>query len=120
MVVERTAVGPGDHVLELACGTGNAAVQAAQAGATVTGLDLVPEMLDAARGRAAKAGVRLDLVEGDAEALPFADGSFDFLTMGYALRHVMDLETTFREYYRVLRPGGRFGIRRAWLEIAGA
>jgi demethylmenaquinone methyltransferase/2-methoxy-6-polyprenyl-1,4-benzoquinol methylase len=49
-------------------------------------------------------------VQGRAEALPFPDASFDFLTMGYALRHVADLEAAFREYHRVLRPGGRLLI----------
>jgi demethylmenaquinone methyltransferase/2-methoxy-6-polyprenyl-1,4-benzoquinol methylase len=49
-------------------------------------------------------------VQGRAEAMPFPDNSFDFLTMGYALRHVADLDTTFREYRRVLKPGGRLLI----------
>jgi SAM-dependent methyltransferase len=76
-IVERTAIGPGDDVLDVACGTGNAAIAAAQAGGHVTGVDLTPALMDQAAARAAELGVDITLVEGDAEALPFADASFD-------------------------------------------
>ena len=62
----------------------------------------------------ARADVAIDAVQGAAEQLPFADASFDFLSMGYALRHVTDLRGVFAEYARVLRPGGRVCV----LEIA--
>jgi ubiquinone/menaquinone biosynthesis C-methylase UbiE len=110
VVVERTAAGPGDRVLDVACGSGNAAVQAAQAGATVTGLDLVPELLAAARRRAEKAGVQLDLVEGDAEALPFADGSFDVVLSTFGVMFAPRHAVVAAELVRVLRPGGRLGL----------
>jgi ubiquinone/menaquinone biosynthesis C-methylase UbiE len=90
-VVERAGVEAGMHVLDVACGTGNAAMPAARAGAQVTGLDLVPELLNAGREKAAVAGVEIDWVEGDAEELPFEDGAFDrvFSTFGhmFAPRH---------------------------------
>ena len=69
---------------------------------TITCLDPSEGMLAVARKKLAAT-----FVQGRAEALPFPDNSFDFLTMGYALRHVLDLETTFREYRRVLKPGGK-------------
>jgi SAM-dependent methyltransferase len=109
-VVERAGVGPGMRVLDVACGTGNAAIPAARAGAEVTGLDLVPELLDAGRAKAAAEGVEVNWVEGDAEALPFEDGTFDrvFSTFGhmFAPRH----RDTADEMARVCREGGVIGI----------
>src|SRR5690348_15224110 len=67
-------VRPGDRVLDVAAGTGNAAIPAARAGANVVACDLTPELLDAGRARAAAQGVTLEWREADAEALPFADG----------------------------------------------
>jgi ubiquinone/menaquinone biosynthesis C-methylase UbiE len=109
-VVERVGVAPGSDVLDVACGAGNAAIPAAQAGADVTGLDLVPELLAAGADRAAKTGVEITWVEGDAEALPFEEGSFDrvFSTIGhmFAPRH----RQTADEMARVCRKGGVIGI----------
>ena len=92
-------------VLDLATGTGIVARAAAElAGAErVTGLDPSAGMLDQARRQGP-----LRYVQGFAEKLPFRSRAFDFLSMGYALRHVADLRTTFREAHRVLRPGGKF------------
>lgn len=104
-VQERHGLKRGARVLDVACGTGLVAVEAAKilGGAeNITCLDPSEGMLAVARTKLAAT-----FVQGRAEALPFADDSFDFLTMGYALRHVTDLETTFREYHRVLRPGGK-------------
>jgi demethylmenaquinone methyltransferase/2-methoxy-6-polyprenyl-1,4-benzoquinol methylase len=98
----------GDHVLDVASGTGLVAIAAAKILGTaenITCLDPSEGMLAVARKKLAAR-----FVQGRAEALPFADNSFDFLTMGYALRHVTDLETTFREYRRVLKPGGKLLI----------
>ena len=77
LVVARAEIGPGMTVLDVACGTGNAALPAARAGAQVTGLDLAPKLLEQGRAKAEAAGVELEWVEGDAEELPFKDGSFD-------------------------------------------
>ena len=78
-VIDVAAIEPGMTVLDVATGTGNAAIRAAKAGATVTGLDITPELFDVARGYAEEAGLSIEWVEGDAEALPFADASFDRL-----------------------------------------
>lgn len=104
-VQRRHGLKPGQHVLDVACGTGLVAAEAAKilGGAeTITCLDPSAGMLAEARKKLAAT-----FVQGRAEALPFPAGSFDFLTMGYALRHVTSLEAAFREYHRVLRPGGR-------------
>jgi len=108
----RAGLAPGMAALDVACGTGVLAKHAQDIvgadganGRTIgqaIGLDLSTGMLRQAAAR----GVRR-LVRGRAEALPFPDERFDLLSMGYALRHVNDLRTTFREYRRVLRPGGR-------------
>jgi demethylmenaquinone methyltransferase / 2-methoxy-6-polyprenyl-1,4-benzoquinol methylase len=104
-VQQRHGLKPGHAVLDVACGTGLVAVEAAKilGGAeNITCLDPSEGMLAVARTK-----LPARFVQGRAEALPFPDQSFDFLTMGYALRHVTDLTTTFREYHRVLRPGGK-------------
>lgn len=104
-VQQRHGLKPGHHVLDVACGTGLVAMEAAKILGTAENITC----LDPSAGMLAVARTKLPakFVQGRAESLPFPDNSFDFLTMGYALRHVTDLETTFREYRRVLRPGGR-------------
>lgn len=109
-LVQRIGIGRGEDVLDVACGTGNAAIRAAQAGGRVVGVDLTPELFEAGRREAADAGVEIEWVEGDAEALPFDDASFDVVlsTFGamFAPRHAV----TAAELARVLRPGGRLGM----------
>jgi SAM-dependent methyltransferase len=109
-VVDRTGVEPGMRVLDVACGTGNAALPAARAGARVTGLDLVPELLEAGRAGADAAGLEVEWVEGDAEQLPFEDDSFErvFSTFGhmFAPRH----RRTADEMARVCRAGDVIAI----------
>ena len=112
-VVARAGVSDGDDVLDVACGTGNASIPAAEAGAKVTGLDLTPELFDGARRRAAKAGVELELVDGDAEDLPFPDESFDVVVSTFGCMFAPDHRRAANEIARVLRPGGRLGIA-AW------
>jgi ubiquinone/menaquinone biosynthesis C-methylase UbiE len=113
-VVARAAIEPGVTVLDVACGAGNAAIQAAKAGARTTGLDLAPGLLAQGRAKAGRAGVEADWVEGDAESLPFADGSFDRVlsTFGhmFAPRHQLVAD----EMMRVCRPGGRI-VTATWL-----
>jgi SAM-dependent methyltransferase len=110
LLVERTELTAGTRVLDVACGAGNAALAAAQEGAVVTGLDLVPELLEAGRARAERAGVDIEWVEGDAESLPFDDASFERVlsTFGhmFAPRH----RPTADEMARVCREGGIVGI----------
>src|SRR5436190_6690453 len=76
-LVEACGIGAGMRVLDVAAGTGNAAIPAAQLGAEVTASDLTPELLDAGRKRAEAAGAELEFAVADAEHLPFADASFD-------------------------------------------
>jgi demethylmenaquinone methyltransferase/2-methoxy-6-polyprenyl-1,4-benzoquinol methylase len=99
---------PGAHLLDVACGTGLVAVEAAKILGTadhITCLDPSAGMLALAQSKLAA-----HFVPGRAERMPFADHSFDFLTMGYALRHVTNLEEAFQEYRRVLKPGGKLLI----------
>jgi SAM-dependent methyltransferase len=97
----------GERVLDLGCGTGNAAVAAARAGAAVTALDPAPRLLDVARERLAAEGADAEVVLGDAQNLPFADDSFDIVLSVFALIFVPDPERGIAETLRVLRPGGR-------------
>lgn len=103
--LKRAGVGAGSVMLDVACGTGQVTL-AGQAlvgeQGQVIGLDASYGMLNEARARGCK-----KLLHGMAERLPFVDGSFDIVTMGYALRHVADLDTVFTEYFRTLRPGGQ-------------
>jgi len=99
---------PGMDVLDVACGTGavtRAAVEILGGNGRVCGVDPSEGMLAEARK-----SIRAEFHLGHAEELPFADATFDFLSMGYALRHVVDLDHTLAEYRRVLRPGGHLLI----------
>lgn len=109
-IVRRTWVREGERLLDVACGTGNVAIQAALAGAAAIGLDLSPDLFPAARRRAAEAGVRIDLVEGDAEQLPFADGEFDVVTSVFGAMFAPSPVRAAAEMARVLRRGGRIGL----------
>jgi len=109
-VTARVDVGPGDEVRDVACGTGNAAIAAATRGASVTGLDLTPELLDRARGNARDAGVDVRWFEGDAEALQFDEESFDVVLSTFGCMFAPRHEVVARELARVLRSGGRLGL----------
>lgn len=101
----RAGLAPGMRVLDVATGTGlvaRAALDAGVAARSLVGVDPSEGMLEEGRRRGSFA-----LVRGWGERLPFRDGSFDFVAMGYALRHVEDLEAAFAGFRRVLRPGGR-------------
>ena len=98
---------PDAEVLDVATGAGNAAVPAALAGARVTGLDLAPSLLAVAAERSREAGVEVDWVEGDAEALPFADECFDVALSVVGVQFAPRHEVVAGELARVLRPGGR-------------
>lgn len=100
----RAGLRSGHSIIDVAVGTGllaREAVAVTGVKQAVVGIDLSEAMLAVARGK-----LDIALVQGMAEALPFADGVADFVTMGYALRHVADLVVAFREFHRVLRPGG--------------
>jgi demethylmenaquinone methyltransferase/2-methoxy-6-polyprenyl-1,4-benzoquinol methylase len=104
-VLRRAGLRPGMRLLDVATGTGLVAGSALQLGLAprqVVGLDPSRGMVEQNRAR-----YRVPLVQGRGEHLPFADGVFDFVAMGYALRHVEDLGLLFAEFHRVLKPGGR-------------
>jgi demethylmenaquinone methyltransferase/2-methoxy-6-polyprenyl-1,4-benzoquinol methylase len=102
----RAVVSPGDRVLDSCCGTGDLAIACLRAGGRVTGLDFSERMLDRARRKSDE----VEWVEGDALALPFAEGSFDAATVGFGVRNLEDLGKGLGELRRVLRPGGRLAI----------
>jgi SAM-dependent methyltransferase len=105
-VIDRVVLAPGLELLDVATGTGNVALPAAAKGARVTGLDLTPELLAIARERAAAAGLEVEFIEGDAEALPFADESFDRVTSVFGAIFAPRHEVVAAELARVVRPGG--------------
>ena len=106
LALDLVNVGPGDRVLDLACGTGDLSEQARTRGAWVLGVDFAREML---RG-ASRRGIGVDLANGDAARLPVADNSIDVVTCGFALRNFVSLGVVFREMQRVLKPGGRIAL----------
>ena len=100
----------GKRVLDVATGSGNVSLLAAQARAQVVGLDFVRELLDVAHARALAAGLDIEWVQGDAEALPFADGSFDSVTSVFGVQFTPRHQVTADELVRVCRPGGTLGL----------
>jgi SAM-dependent methyltransferase len=109
-LVEACGIGPGTRVLDVAAGTGNASLPAAQRGARVTASDLTPELLEAGRVRARAAGLELDWVEADAERLPFADESFDVVISSIGAMFAPHHQEVADELARVCRPGGTIGL----------
>jgi SAM-dependent methyltransferase len=109
-LLERVSIEPGMDVLDIAAGTGNVAIRAAQLGARVTALDLTPELFERGRERAAEAGVEVEWVEGDAEDLPFEDGRFDRVLSTFGIQFAPRHEVAAREAVRVTRPGGTIGL----------
>jgi SAM-dependent methyltransferase len=109
-LVEACAIAPGMRVLDVAAGTGNAAIPAAQLGATVTASDLTPELLEAGRRRAEAQGVELEWAEGDAEDLPFDDESFDVVMSSIGAMFAPHHRDVADELVRVCRPGGTIAL----------
>jgi ubiquinone/menaquinone biosynthesis C-methylase UbiE len=109
-LVRECGVRPGDRVLDVATGSGNAAIPAAAAGAVVTASDLTPELFDAGRQIAAARGVEVEWVEADAEAMPFADNGFDVVMSCVGAMFAPHQQTTADELIRVCRPGGTIGM----------
>ena len=100
----------GEKWLDVATGTGEIAIRAAQGGADVTGLDLAPDLLETARSRAADAGAEVSFEQGDAENLPYEDGSFDTVTSSFGVMFAPDHAAAGAELGRVCKPGGRLGL----------
>jgi len=112
-VAESIGVGEGDDYLDVATGSGNGAEAAARRGARVTGLDLVPGLIDAARARFQSAGLDAEFVVGDAENLPFGDDSFDRITSIFGVMFAPRHQVAADELVRVARPGAAIAIA-AW------
>ena len=110
VLVEACGISPGQRVLDVAAGTGNTAIRAAEAGAEVVASDLTPENFEAGRREAEAHGVELEWVEADAEALPFADGEFDVVTSSFGAIFAPDHQAVADEMLRVCRPGGTIGM----------
>ncbi|UYP20808.1 class I SAM-dependent methyltransferase [Rhodococcus sp. Z13] len=109
-LVDATGIAAGDRVLDVAAGSGNAAIPAALAGADVLATDLTPELFDAGRRAAAAAGATLTWQEADAEALPFDDASFDAVLSCVGVMFAPHHRLAADELLRVTRPGGRIGL----------
>lgn len=109
-LVRRLGLGPGDRVLDVACGTGNVALAAARVGATATGLDFAPNLLAQARARAADEGLKIQFDEGDAEELPYANSTFDVVTSAFGVMFTPRPERAAAELIRICRPGGRIAL----------
>jgi ubiquinone/menaquinone biosynthesis C-methylase UbiE len=118
LVIERLAPEEGDRLLDLATGTGAIAERAASAGATVTGLDLAPDLIDTAKERAKKRGLEIDYVVGDAERMEFADASFDKVSSTCGIMFTPDHEASASELARVTAPGGRIALAN-WTPTGG-
>jgi SAM-dependent methyltransferase len=110
VLVEATGVGSDDRVLDVAAGTGNAAIPAAQTGASVVASDLVPELLEHGCRLAAEDGVELEWREANAHSLPFGDNEFDVVMSCVGVMFAPFHQQAADELIRVCKPGGRIGL----------
>ncbi len=105
--IRRREIKPGVQVLDVACGSGNLAIPAAKAGAIVTGVDIAPNLLAEARERAAREALSITFYEGDAENLPYEEGSFDLVVSMFGAMFAPRPQRVADELVRVCRPGGQ-------------
>ena len=110
ILVTACGVRAGDRVLDVAAGSGNAAIPAARAGARVVASDLTPELLTAGQRQAAQQGIELQWRQADAEALPFGDGQFDVVMSCLGVMFAPHHQASADELVRVCRPGGTIGL----------
>lgn len=110
LLAQACGVSTGQRVLDVAAGTGNTAIRAAEAGAEVVASDLTPENFDAGRREAEARGMEFEWLEADAEALPFADGEFDVVTSSFGAIFAPNHQAVADEMVRVCRPGGTLGM----------
>src|SRR5215208_2718537 len=104
--IKKLNLKPGMKVLDVACGTGNLALPAARAGASVTGVDIAPNLVAKARENAKREGLNIQFDEGDAEALPYDDASFDAVVTMFGAMFAPRPDVVAAELKRVCRPGG--------------
>jgi ubiquinone/menaquinone biosynthesis C-methylase UbiE len=109
-MVQAAGLKAGERVLDVATGSGNAAIAAARSGCVVTGTDYVPELLERGRARAAAEGLEVWFAEADAEDLPYADGEFDAVLSSLGVMFAPDQERAAAELVRVCRPGGTIAM----------
>jgi SAM-dependent methyltransferase len=110
VLVEATGIGAGDHVLDIAAGSGNASIPAALAGADVVASDLTPDLIETGRQAAERVGAQLRWEVADAEALPYADAEFDAAISCVGVMFAPHHQVAADELVRVVRPGGRIGL----------
>jgi ubiquinone/menaquinone biosynthesis C-methylase UbiE len=110
LCAEAVEVLPDERVLDVACGSGNTSIAAARSFGDVVGLDYVPALLERARERAAAERFEIEFIEGDAEELPFEDGSFDVVVSTFGAMFAPNQERAASELLRVCRSGGRIGM----------
>jgi len=109
-VISRLGVRAGTRMLDVACGTGNLCVSAARRGASVTGIDIAPNLLEQGRAKAESDGLEIQFDEGDAEQLPYGDASFDLVISVFGAMFAPRPERVAAELVRVCRPGGRVAM----------
>jgi SAM-dependent methyltransferase len=114
IVAERVGVVRGERALDLGCGTGNAALALARAGAEVTAIDPATRLVSVTRERAADAGLSIDVQVGEAAAIPLPDDSVDVIVSVFAVIFAPDPRAAIAEMARVLAPGGRI-VLTAWI-----
>ncbi len=108
--IDRLQISQGARVLDVACGTGNLAVPAAKTGAVVTGIDIATNLVEQARMRAKGEGLKIEFHEGDGEAMPYSDGSFDVVVTMFGAMFCPRPEKAAAELIRVTKPGGRIAM----------
>lgn len=118
IVVDRLDPQPGDRWLDLACGTGAVAERAAASGASVTGVDLAPVLIETAKDRARDLGLEIDYRVGDAERLELADGSYDKVSSTCGIMFAPDHEAAARELARITSQGGQIALA-CWTPTGG-
>jgi ubiquinone/menaquinone biosynthesis C-methylase UbiE len=109
-IVQALGIGPGERVLDIAAGSGNASIPAARAGARVVATDLTPDLLEIGRARAADEGLAIEWAEADAEHLPYPDADFDVAISVVGIMFAPHHQASADELVRVVRPGGRIGL----------
>jgi ubiquinone/menaquinone biosynthesis C-methylase UbiE len=108
--INRLQIPKGARVLDVACGTGNLAIPAAKGGAVVTGVDFAPNLVEQAQARAKMEGLQIEFQEGDAEAMPYPDGSFDVVVTMFGAMFCPRPEKAAAELIRITKLGGRIAM----------